>query len=218
MGSRRASRRSVLALGLSCAVGLRIERAVAKEPPIPALPLRVRIALAGSDAATGVVTDAFVTEQLAAANRLFAPHGLAFAESTAVRASVAATHARLEDAGSRDALAAHIDRGVIEVFFVAFLRDVDDPARERMGVTWRKRSNLAKRYVIVSAAARETTLAHELGHFLGNGHTSVLDNLMSYERDGGPVSLDAMQGAKSRRTARDLFARGALDAQRTARP
>ena len=36
-----------------------------------------------------------------------------------------------------------------------------------------------------------TTLAHELGHFLGNGHAYVKNNLMSYERDGGEVFLDA---------------------------
>jgi hypothetical protein len=69
---------------------------------------------------------------------------------------------------------------------------------------------LKQRYVIVSSAARETTLAHELGHFLGNPHSFVKNNLMSYERDGGQVFLDESQGAISRKTARLLFAKKEL--------
>lgn len=200
----------MLALACAYAASAWPGEAVAKELPLPPIPLRFHVARARADAAVRVVNDTFIASQLAESNRLFAPHGISFVEA-AERGTVGPEHARLEDAKSRDALAAFVQRGVLEVFFVAFLRDVDDPVRERMGVTWRKRSDLAKRYVIVSAAARETTLAHELGHVLGNGHTAVLNNLMSYERDGGPVSLDAAQGAKSRRTGRDLFARKVLD-------
>jgi hypothetical protein len=36
-------------------------------------------------------------------------------------------------------------------------------------------------------------LAHELGHFFGNGHSDVADNLMSYTRTGGRVFLDDAQ-------------------------
>jgi hypothetical protein len=201
----------VLALACAYAVSARPGDAVAKEPPLPPIPLRFRVARARADAPAGVVNDVFIASQLAESNRLFAPHGISFIEATTAREPVGSEHARLEDAKARDALAAFIQRGVLDVFFVAFLRDVDDPVLERMGVTWRMRSDLAKRYVIVSAVAREATLAHELGHVLGNGHTAVLNNLMSYERDGGPVSLDTAQGAKSRRTARDLFARRVLD-------
>jgi len=37
------------------------------------------------------------------------------------------------------------------------------------------------------------TMAHELGHFFGLPHTAVKNNLMSYDRDGGAVFLDAKQ-------------------------
>ena len=45
-----------------------------------------------------------------------------------------------------------------------------------------------------------------LGHFLGNPHSYVKNNLMSYDRDGGKVFLDDAQGQKARKTARALFA------------
>jgi hypothetical protein len=112
---------------------------------------------------------------------------------------------KLETRADRDALADAMQPGVANVFVVASLRDVDTPALMRMGVCWRKLSNLAKRYVIVASSAMPTTLAHELGHFLGNGHAYVKNNLMSYERDGGKVFLDVAQARRSRTTAARLL-------------
>jgi hypothetical protein len=56
--------------------------------------------------------------------------------------------------------------------------------------------------VIVAASALPSTLAHELGHFFGNGHSAVKNNLMSYDRDGGAVFLDATQQGKIQAFAR----------------
>jgi hypothetical protein len=82
---------------------------------------------------------------------------------------------------------------------VESLRDVDEPDRYRMGVCWRRGDG--KPYVIVSATARPTVLAHELGHFFGNGHSSVPNNVMSYIRTDAEVFFDAKQIAIVRSTA-----------------
>lgn len=165
----------------------------------------------GKPALEPVVARAFVDEQLQQANTIFGDWKIRFVEAEKSRA-LDAKHARLESRADRDALAASMLAGVINVFFVESLRDVDDPKGFRMGVTWRKLSNLKKKYVIVAASAKKSTMAHELGHFLGNDHSSVKNNLMSYDRDGGKVFLDATQGAKARRTASALLASKQLTA------
>src|SRR5258708_18430245 len=106
----------------------------------------------------------------------------------------------------RDALAANVVAREITVFFVGSLRDVDDPKNYRMGVTWRKLTDLKIHYIIVSAAARPTTMAHELGHFFGLDHTYVKNNLMSYDRDGGPVSISDPQLVTVRQHTPDALA------------
>jgi hypothetical protein len=83
---------------------------------------------------------------------------------------------------------------VINVFVVDSLRDVDDPAEMRRGVHWHGPGGA--HYIILVATASPQVLAHELGHFFGNAHTKVADNLMSYERTGGWVSFDADQGRR----------------------
>ena len=69
---------------------------------------------------------------------------------------------------------------------------------------------------IVAANSLPTTSAHELGHFLGNEHAYVRNNLMSYLRDDESmhphIFLDAAQGARAQRTARALLAKGELGA------
>jgi hypothetical protein len=70
---------------------------------------------------------------------------------------------------------------------VGSLRDVDTPILLRQGVHWHAVPNPSKHYVIVSKSAGTTVLAHELGHFFGNPHTTIKDNLMSYDRSGSDV-------------------------------
>lgn len=182
---------------------------VADQPELPPIPLAVWIARAPGASSTPVVDAAFVDEQVAQSVTLFGAHGVRFREAEE-RRSAETERYRLESRADRDAMADLLLPGVLNVFFVESLRDVDDPRLYRMGVTWRKLSNLTKRYVIVAASARETTLAHELGHCFGNDHSRVTNNLMSYDRDGGAVFLDEAQGAKCRRAARGLFASGVL--------
>ncbi len=210
----RLSRRALLALTAPLvAAPFLPRRLLAGEPAIPALPFRVLIAswfARANGPASPSVDGAFVDAQIAQAKALFAPHGIAFEEGPGARAALDTRHGRLDTRADRDALAAHLAAGAITIFFVGSLRDVDAPDGFRMGVTWRKLTDLSKKYVIVAADAGPTTLAHELGHYLGNGHSGVRNNLMSYLRDGGEVSLDASQGRISRRTARTSIARREL--------
>jgi hypothetical protein len=191
-------------------------RAAAAADALPPLGVSVAVARVGQGAAAAsVVDDAFVARHLARANEIFGEHGLSFAE-VEPRRPLASGFADLETRTDRDALAAELVDKRINIFFVRSLRDVDDPKLFRMGVTWRKLSNLRKRYVIVAANSLPTTSAHELGHFLGNEHAYVRNNLMSYLRDDESthphIFLDAAQGARAQRTARALLAKGELAA------
>jgi hypothetical protein len=172
------------------------------EPTIPTLPVVISIATEeGPSGPRPVQQGAWIDDQLGRAERLFGTHGVHFVEKP--RRALAARHAQLETRADRDALAAELVPGVINVFVVGSLRDVDDPSRMRMGVHWRFRKQLAKHYVIVAASAMPTTLAHELGHFFGNGHSKVVNNVMSYERtDDAEVFFDAGQVRKIKALAR----------------
>ncbi|MFO0677608.1 MAG: hypothetical protein U0169_13825 [Polyangiaceae bacterium] len=168
---------------------------------LPPLPLTIRVV---TDGDAGVVDAAWLDEQVAAANRHFARFGIRF--TVTLGATIPAKHLALESRADRDVLSTYMTPGTLDVFVVGSLRDVDEPPRLRKGVTWRRTDDTSKRFVILSSAAFPDVLAHELGHFLGNGHSAVTDNLMSYSRDGGTVFLDDAQGERSRREAARLFA------------
>ena len=147
--------------------------------------------------------DAWIRTQIEDANRLFSPAAVSFRWT--VETPLASKHAEMHSRGDRDALASVItDRATIPIFIVESLEDVDEPGRPRMGVCWKKR------YLIVAAYARPTVLAHELGHFFGNAHSPVTDNLMSYSRTGGVVFLDELQLASIRASSKRFLASGFL--------
>ncbi len=150
--------------------------------------------------------DAWMDAQIAEAERLFAPVGVRFRWT--VRTIGKRELAQLETRADRDALGSAAVPGLINVFLVSSLRDVDEPSRMRMGVCWTQ-SVTRRRYLVVSASARPSVLAHELGHFFGNGHTTVMNNLMSYERDGAEVFLDETQKRRIEAYAA-MFAQGPL--------
>lgn len=164
------------------------------------------IAVTMAETAPGVpaASEAWLAARLAASNTIFAPAGVSFVFRE--RRAMGAEHAAMEDRPDRHALADLMVARSINVFVVASLRDVDDPSVMRQGVHWRPHGRRHLHYVIVSAVAGETTLAHELGHFFGNAHVETPDNIMSYTRDGVvPPFFDDGQLRRIRRSARTFL-------------
>jgi hypothetical protein len=149
----------------------------------------ISIAVAVEDGAPAA-SDAWISTQIDDANELYRPLGVRFRWT--LRREISADHAQMHSRGDRDALAPLVEHNVIDVFVVAALEDVDEPGRYRKGVAWTSKPD-GKRFLILSKIAPRSVLAHELGHFFGNGHSDVPDNLMSYSRTGGRVFLDETQ-------------------------
>jgi len=173
--------------------------------PTP-LTFALRIAIATDEQEKPVARPEWLAQEIAEAQRLFAPFGVAFARQEAPALGRAARH--IETRADRDALAARAAARVVNVFIVESLRDVDEEGRMRRGVHWHAPSGT--HYVIVVASAAPPVLAHELGHFFGNPHSPVPDNVMSYERAGGLVFFDDAQGRRIRERAQAYVRSGEL--------
>lgn len=160
--------------------------------------------------------DAWIDAQLAAAEALFGQPGVGVHFRWTERRRGPVAQEALETRADRDALGDAIadapgEPRLIHVFVVASLRDVDEPPgvnRPRMGVCWTHTVS-RRRYIALSAIAKPSVLAHELGHFFGNAHTTEQDNLMSYNRGTGIVFLSDAQKARIAAYA-ERFARGPL--------
>jgi hypothetical protein len=199
----RLGRRS-LATGLGALYALRALRASAADNPvIGTFPISFAFAEEGGQR---VQDDAWLLAEMGEVTRLYGPLGLRF--RVAFDRTLTTRLARLETRADRDSLARECAPHVINVFVVASLRDVDDGVTARRGVHWRKSTRPSERYIIVSAIAGPSVLAHELGHYFGRGHSPVTDNLMSYDRSGAEVFLDASQAATIRAAARATLASG----------
>lgn len=154
-----------------------------------------------------VVDDAWIEQQIAEANRFFRPLGTGFRWKT--QKELAEPHGEMHTRADRDALTPLMGTGVVDVFVVRSLDDVDEIGRVRRGVCWTGLQG--KRFIILSKIAPMQVLAHELGHFFGNPqHSTVPDNLMSYTRAGGEVFLDDVQKTKIRQASARFFASGRL--------
>ncbi len=202
--------RRAFATGLGGAVLAEALPSAAKPlPPLPPLPLTIAVAV---EAGRAVREAAWIDAQLAEVERLYAPFGLSF--RVAAPRSLPERYARLETKADRDALDVERETGAVNAFLVASLRDVDDTRVYRMGVHWRSTRSMsgpAHRYVILTSEAIVSTLAHELGHYLGLSHTQTLDNLMSYARSGAHVFLTRSQGRTLRAGARIALDSGELE-------
>lgn len=159
------------------------------------------IAVAQKDGAP-VRDDRWIDAQIADANRLFAPSSVSFRWTH--QKALPSAHTELHSREDRDVLTRRTEGGVIDVFVVAELEDVDEPGRLRMGVCWTSRLD-KKRYVALASSAMPTVLAHELGHFFGNPHSLVVDNVMSYSRTGATAFFDDAQLATIRTFSRRFF-------------
>jgi hypothetical protein len=173
--------------------------------PVRAVPLSLAIAV---DVGVAVTDAAWIDSQIAAMAALYVPLGLQ-PVVTAVR-PMASSFVHMETRSDRDALAKELRPGVANVFVVGTLRDVDEPDRMRRGVHWRNRANPSLRYVILASEAMPPVLAHEMGHYFGLFHSSVVDNLMSYEHTGRPAFLDAAQARTIQANAREAFRTGEI--------
>ena len=107
----------------------------------------------------------------------------------------------------RDRLAGELaEDSDVDVFVVHEVADKDKQGAWLGGVNWRYSGRAqalrGRSYVILSASgARVDTLAHELGHHFGLGHSGEPTNLMDPERDPG-ATLTAAQLESVRRGAR----------------
>jgi hypothetical protein len=172
----------------------------------PADTFTLRVAIVTDPAGQPVAQEQWLTQQMAQAQELFAPFGVGFVRQDAPPLTNAAEH--VETRSDRDALADRVQPHVVNVFVVGSLRDVDEPDRMRKGVHWH--APAGRHYIIVVATAPPSVLAHELGHFFGNPHSSVRDNVMSYERSGAPVFFDAAQGKRIAARAKEYVTSGEL--------
>ncbi len=128
-----------------------------------------------ASAEVGLVQEpTWIADQVATANRLFAPAGIGFTIAD-VRA-LAADHATIETRADRHRLGRkRVTRGTIHVFVVGRLANVDEPG-DINGVHWRSGK---QRWIILAAKAWELTLGHELGHFFGRPHSDVAASIMN---------------------------------------
>jgi hypothetical protein len=176
-------------------------------PPVATVTtFSLRVSIAVDDAGKPVADAAWLAAEIDTAEGLFEPFGVRFARVDG--APLDARLAHMETRADRNALASHVMSHDIDVFVVASLRDVDDPAQMRRGVHWHAPSGT--HYLILVASAPTTVLAHELGHYFGNPHSQVRDNVMSYERSGAPVFFDADQGKRIAARARAYLKSGEL--------
>ena len=179
---------------------------LAQASPPAATTFSLRVSIAVDDAGKPLADPAWLAAEIVAAEGLFEPFGVHFARADG--APLEARLAHMETRADRDALAPHVTSHDIDVFVVGSLRDVDDPAQMRRGVHWHAPSGA--HYLILVASAPTTVLAHELGHYFGNPHSKVLDNVMSYERSGAPVFFDPDQGKRIAARARAYVKSGEL--------
>lgn len=165
----------------------------------------VRFVVAHEASGAPVRDAAWLDTQVRWANRVFAPSGIQF-EPLSER-SLATEHAHLESRRDRHALARHVEAGLINVFVVGSMRDVDDPTQMRRGVHWRSVGRPDRHYLVLTSIGPPTTLAHELGHYFGNRrHRWVDGNIMSY-RHGPDPRFDPDQLRRVVRTAREELRR-----------
>ncbi len=202
---RRARLAAVIAVIVAVVCGAP-PRAATASPAAGDVTFPISVAVAVEDGEPAA-TDAWISAQIDDANELYGPLGVRFRWT--LRREIGADHAQMHSRGDRDALAPLVEKNVIDVFVVAALEDVDEPGRYRKGVAWTSKPD-GKRFLILSKIAPRTVLAHELGHFFGNGHSEVADNVMSYSRTGGRVFLDDTQIDRIRLFSERFIASGRL--------
>lgn len=117
--------------------------------------------------------------EAARANDLFAPMDVGF-ELADVH-FIGDAWAHIDSRLTRDRLGRR-DRkpGLVHVFMVRQLDDVDIEGNLLYGVHWRDRGRAGQRWIILSARdGSATTFAHEAGHYFGLPHSSYAVSIMN---------------------------------------
>jgi hypothetical protein len=178
----------------------------ASPPSVVRLGLAVHVT---REAGKPAADEAFVKRQVATANRIFAPYGVAFERRE--RHAREEVTARVNTRAERNAFGAFVRPGLINLFVVTSLRDVDEPERMRRGVHWHSKTHAPAHYVILSGISFDAVLAHELGHFLGNRrHSKTPGNLMSYHHTDVLPFLDEPQQRRLRQKLDQYLRSGEL--------
>jgi hypothetical protein len=133
-----------------------------------------------------VQTPAWTAEALTHASWLFESADVGF-QIVAVDA-IGQEYMHIATREQRDAIGrTQFSRGVVHMYLVARLDDVDVPGEQIRGVHWRQRSNTDKRWIILSAIGSKVVMGHELGHFFGLPHSRFDKSVMNKaERDDPP--------------------------------
>jgi len=186
------------ALAVAALAAVSMSSAYGQPRAFPTVGIRFVVA---SEAGARIADAAWLAERIEMANRIYAPAGVSFrlAHTDALEPG----HEHIVTRHYRSVLGALVADGVINVFVVASLADVDVEGRVLRGVHWRSRLAPSGHYVILSRIAGPTVLAHELGHFYGNSHSLTPGNIMSYNR--GDVEQPFFDDGQIRRIRR--FAR-----------
>lgn len=137
-----------------------------------------------------VGADAPIDDWIAAANRHFAPADIEFFVAGRDDDAPPSVATRAD----RDALRVH-GKG-INIFVTGRVDNIDEPDAFVYGVRWRD-------YIIISDAALERTLAHELAHYYGLPHSKYPRSIMNHDADETDGFSDE-ELAKLKRAASNL--------------
>lgn len=126
-----------------------------------------------------VQSPAWLAGEVKHLNVLFAAIDVGF-ELSSVR-FIGAEWAHIHSRDDRDALGERPrDPGVVHMFMVRQLDDVDIDGAILYGVHWRKRGDRSQRWIILSARDESSTvLPHEMGHYFGAPHSTYDESIMN---------------------------------------
>jgi Matrixin len=142
-----------------------------------------------------IQTPEWVAAQFEHANLLFAPISVGFYLKEV--APLSSDKAEIVTRSDRNALGKkRFSRGVVHLFLVEKLADVDEVGKWLNGVHWRDQGNRERRWVILASTAWALTLAHELGHFFGLPHSTYEESIMNKTPRETPAPEDRIFAEK----------------------